>query len=65
MDDVKGLDTVIEDLEEWALTLAMRDAHAADGADIVQIVSMMKTFMLAVLIIALFFYIVFHHQDSS
>ena len=56
VDDVKGLDTVIEDLEGMGFnTLAMRDARAADGADIVQIVSMMKTFMLAVLIIALFF----------
>jgi len=56
VDDVKGLNTVIEDLEGRGFnTLAMRDARAADGADIVQIVSMMKTFMLAVLIIALFF----------
>ena len=56
MDDVKGMDTVIEDLKGMGFnTLPMRDARAADGADIVQIVSMMKTFMLAVLIVALFF----------
>lgn len=56
VEDVKELDTVIEDLKGMGFeTLAMRDALSNEGGDIVQIVSMMKTFMMTVLIIALFF----------
>ena len=36
-------------------TLAMRDALADEGIELMQMITLMKTFMLAVLIIALFF----------
>ena len=35
--------------------LPMRDSLSKEGAELVQVISMMKTFMLAVLIVALFF----------
>ena len=54
--DTEELDNVLESLKEMGFeTLAMRDALTSDGQDLIQIIALMKTFMLTVLIVALFF----------
>ena len=56
MEDVKKLDDTISALNDMGFkTLAMRDALADEGIELMQMITLMKTFMLAVLIIALFF----------
>ena len=53
--DVKELDKTVSELEEMGLTtLPMRDSLVKDSG-MVEMISMMKTFMMAVLIAALFF----------
>ncbi len=53
--DVKELDKTVSELEGMGLTtLPMRDSLVKDGG-MVEMISMMKTFMMAVLIAALFF----------
>lgn len=54
--DAKKLDDTLATLKEMGFNvLPMRDSLSKEGAELVQIISMMKTFMLAVLIVALFF----------
>lgn len=54
--NVKTLDETADSLKEMGFnTLVMRESLSSEGAEIKQIVSMMKTFALAVLVIALFF----------
>lgn len=54
--DAKQLDSTIKELKALGFnTLAMRDALNNEGEDIQQIVSMMKTFVMAALVVALFF----------
>ncbi|MBQ9961504.1 MAG: ATP-binding cassette domain-containing protein [Firmicutes bacterium] len=54
--DAKKLDGTLAELENMGFnTLAMRDALSSDGADVQQLISMIKTFVIAALIIALFF----------
>ena len=56
VEDVKKLDDTISALNDMGFkTLAMRDALADEGIELMQMITLMKTFMLAVLIIALFF----------
>lgn len=56
VEDVKELDKTLGELKALGYnTLAMRDALNSEGEDIQQIVSMVKTFVMATLIIALFF----------
>ena len=54
--DVKELDQTIEELQAMGFaTLALRDARSADGTEIIQIINLLKAFVLSVLVIALFF----------
>ena len=56
VEDVKKLDDTVAGLEDMGFkTLPMRDSLYKDGGEILQMINMMKTFMLAVLIVALFF----------
>lgn len=56
VENVKELDNTVSQLKDMGFkTLAMRDSLANTGGGVMQMVSMMKTFMMAVLIIALFF----------
>lgn len=56
VDDVRNLDATIGEIEKLGFkTLAMRDSMNVEGAEVREIVSMMKTFAILVLIIALFF----------
>ncbi len=54
--DVKMLNETISELENMGFkTLAMKNALAKDGIEVIQIVTLMKTFMIGVLLVALFF----------
>ncbi len=54
--DVKILDETVAQIEEIGLkTLPMKNALNSEGADIIQILSMVKTFVIAAMVIALFF----------
>ena len=56
VEDVKNLDETISAVEDLGFkALAMRDALYTEGAEVREMVSMMKTFAILVLIIALFF----------
>ncbi len=56
VEDVKKLDQTISVLNDMGFkTLAMRDALSDEGAELMQMITLMKTFMLAILVIALFF----------
>ena len=56
VEDVSTLDSTIKDVEALGFkTLAMRDSMYTEGAEVREIVSMMKTFAIIVLVIALFF----------
>ncbi len=56
VENVKTLDDTTASLKEMGFnTLVMRESLSSEGAEIKQIISMMKTFALAVLVIALFF----------
>lgn len=54
--DVKALDDTLAALKDMGFkTLPMRDSLYKDGGEMLQMINMMKTFMMAVLIVALFF----------
>ncbi len=56
VDDVRTLDTTVAELEELGFkTLVIRDSMNIEGEEVRQLVSMMKTFAIMVLIVALFF----------
>ena len=56
MEDVKKLDETLDSLNALGFNaLPMRDALMQDGGELLQVINLMKTFMLALLIIALFF----------
>ena len=55
-EDEKKLDETIESLKEMGFdTLPMRDSLFKDGGELIQVINLMKTFMMAMLIVALFF----------
>lgn len=54
--DVQLLDDTVKEIQDLGFnTLVMRDALSKDGAEIIQLISMMKTFTIVALIVALFF----------
>ena len=56
VEDVKKLDETLDSLNALGFNaLPMRDALMQDGGELLQVINLMKTFMLALLIIALFF----------
>lgn len=56
VEDVKKLDETLDSLNALGFNaLPMRDALMQDGGELLQVINLMKIFMLALLIIALFF----------
>lgn len=54
--EAKDVDSTLESLQALGFdTLAMRDARSKNGEEMMQIMTLMKTFMLAVLVVTLFF----------
>lgn len=56
VEDVQLLDDTVKEIQDLGFnTLVMRDALSKDGAEMIQLISMMKTFTILALIVALFF----------
>lgn len=56
VEDVKAVDVTVEAIKAQGFnTLVMRDSLSSEGEEVKQILSLIKTFVVAVLIIALFF----------
>lgn len=56
VEDVQLLDNTVKEIQDLGFnTLAMRDALNKEGAEMIQLISMMKTFTIMALIVALFF----------
>jgi len=56
VEDVKTLDTTVKEIKDLGFnTLVIRDSLSSEGAEVRELISMMKTFAIMVLVVALFF----------